>query len=157
MTRETGWRRALILAGGVVAIDQASKGWIVANRALGETDSIFFGLELNHVRNDGVAFGALAGGGALIWVLTTVAVAALLLYFAVKAGTRWLWLPVGAIAGGALGNLVDRAREGAVIDFIDPVAWPAFNFADIAIVVGILGFMWVLEGPGDDKRVTGDG
>ena len=41
-----------------------------------------------------------------------------------------LWLPVGLLLGGALGNLADRAREGAVIDFIDPVAWPAFNLAD---------------------------
>ena len=44
----------------------------------------------------------------------------------------WLWLPVGLLLGGALGNLADRAREGAVIDFIDPVAWPAFNVADAA-------------------------
>ncbi len=52
---------------------------------------------------------------------------------------------MGAIAGGALGNLADRARDGAVIDFIDPVAWPAFNIADIAVVVGILGFVYVAE------------
>ena len=49
-----------------------------------------------------------------------------------------LWLPVGLLLGGALGNLADRAREGAVIDFIDPVAWPAFNLADACIVVGVL-------------------
>ena len=42
------------------------------------------------------------------------------------------------LLGGALGNLADRAREGAVIDFIDPVAWPAFNVADSCIVVGVL-------------------
>ena len=51
----------------------------------------------------------------------------------------WLWLPVGLLLGGALGNLVDRAREGAVIDLIDPVAWPAFNIADACIVVGRRG------------------
>ena len=56
-----------------------------------------------------------------------------------------LWLPVGLILGGALGNLADRAREGAVIDFIDPIAWPAFNLADAAIVVGVLGLLYVVE------------
>jgi signal peptidase II len=54
---------------------------------------------------------------------------------------------VGMLLGGALGNLADRAREGAVIDFIDPIAWPAFNLADASIVLGVLLLFWVLEGP----------
>ena len=58
----------------------------------------------------------------------------------------WLWLPVGMLLGGALGNLADRAREGAVIDFIDPIAWPAFNVADSCIVVGVLLLLWLVEG-----------
>jgi signal peptidase II len=148
MTRLDGWRRALIVAGLVVLVDQVTKAAIVASRMVGESESIFIGIDLNYVRNRGVAFGALAGGGALVWILTGVALGALVLYFALRADRRWLWLPVGAIAGGALGNLADRAREGAVIDFIDPVAWPAFNFADIAVVVGILGLLWVVEGDG---------
>jgi signal peptidase II len=155
MTRLAGWRRALIVAGLIVVVDQATKAAIVANRALGETDSIFFGIELNYVRNSGVAFGALAGGGAIVWVLTGLAIAALLTYFTLRADRRWLWLPVGAVLGGALGNLADRAREGAVIDFIDPIAWPAFNVADVAIVIGIFGFVYVLES-GDRSQVTGD-
>ena len=57
----------------------------------------------------------------------------------------WLWLPVGMLLGGALGNLADRAREGAVIDFIDPVAWPAFNVADACIVIGVLALLYVVE------------
>jgi signal peptidase II len=51
------------------------------------------------------------------------------------------------LLGGALGNLADRAREGAVIDFIDPVAWPAFNVADSCIVVGVFLLLWVVERP----------
>jgi signal peptidase II len=50
------------------------------------------------------------------------------------------------LLGGALGNLADRARQGAVIDFIDPVAWPAFNVADACIVIGVLGLLYVVEG-----------
>lgn len=147
MTRLAGWRRALIVAGLIVVVDQATKAAIVANRALGETDSIFFGIELNYVRNSGVAFGALAGGGAIVWVLTGLAIAALLTYFTLRADRRWLWLPVGAVLGGALGNLADRAREGAVIDFIDPIGWPAFNVADTCIVIGVLAMLYVMEGP----------
>jgi signal peptidase II len=69
------------------------------------------------------------------------------LYFAFHTSTPYLWLPFGAVAGGALGNLADRAREGAVIDFIDPIVWPAFNIADAAIVLGILGLLYAIEGP----------
>ena len=53
---------------------------------------------------------------------------------------------MGLLLGGALGNLADRAREGAVVDFIDPVAWPAFNVADSCIVVGVLALLYVVEG-----------
>jgi signal peptidase II len=156
MTRVDGWRRALLVAGGVVALDQATKAWIVASRALGEKSSVFFGIDLNYVRNKGVAFGAFGGGGAPVWLLTAVAVAALIGYFALRADRAWLWLPVGAIAGGALGNLADRARDGAVVDFIDPIAWPAFNVADVAIVVGIFGFVLVLENGGRGSGVGDD-
>ena len=49
-----------------------------------------------------------------------------------------MWLSVGLLTGGALGNLADRLREGAVTDFIDPPNWPAFNVADVAITIGVL-------------------
>jgi signal peptidase II len=152
MTRLDGWRRALIVAGSVVLLDQITKALIVAHRMLGQSESVFIGVDLNYVRNSGVAFGAFSEGGALVWVLTSLAIVGLITYFTLRADRRWLWLPVGLIAGGALGNLADRARDGSVVDFIDPVAWPAFNIADVAIVVGILGFVWVAEGGGDDDE-----
>ena len=156
MTRLDGWRRALVVAGVVVLVDQVTKALVVANRMLGESESVFIGIDLNYVRNSGVAFGAFSEGGALVWVLTGLAIVGLITYFALRANRMWLWLPVGLIAGGALGNLADRARDGSVVDFIDPVAWPAFNVADIAIVVGILGFVWVAEGGGDGVSGVGD-
>jgi signal peptidase II len=58
-----------------------------------------------------------------------------------------VWLPTGLLIGGAAGNLIDRARQGSVTDFIDPVLWPAFNCADIAITLGVLTMLYVLEGP----------
>ena len=144
--RATGWRLALMFAAVIVVVDQVTKAAVVANVTLGDSDPFFPGFDLTYVRNSGVAFGALAGGGAIVWVLTTLALGGLLAYFAFHSDRPLLWLPVGAIAGGAIGNLADRARVGYVIDFIDPIAWPAFNVADIAIVVGILGFVYVMEG-----------
>jgi signal peptidase II len=147
----TGWRRALMVVAAVVVVDQVTKAAVVANVALGDNDAVFPGFDLTYVRNSGVAFGALAGGGTIVWVLTLAALGGLLAYFALHADHPMLWLPVGIIAGGAIGNLADRARVGYVIDFIDPVLWPAFNVADICIVVGILAFVYVAEG---DKSST---
>jgi signal peptidase II len=79
-------------------------------------------------------------------ILIGVSLALLLGYFVLHRNQPWLWLPVGLLLGGALGNLADRAREGAVIDFIDPVAWPAFNLADACIVVGVFVLLYVVEG-----------
>jgi signal peptidase II len=139
------WRLAGATAGLVVAADQALKQVVVSSLARGESENVFFGVDITYVRNDGVAFG-LGDGGALVTALTAAAVALLLGYFALNARRAMLWLPVGAILGGALGNLADRAREGSVIDYVDPILWPAFNLADAAIVIGILGLLYVIEG-----------
>ena len=147
------WRLAGATAAVVVAVDQILKQLVVSSLARGESRDVFFGIDLTYVRNKGVAFGALGGGGGLVVALTVAALGLLTLYFALNARRPMLWLPAGAVAGGALGNLADRARDGAVIDYLDPILWPAFNLADAAIVVGILGLLYVIEGPkkGSDK------
>jgi signal peptidase II len=61
-------------------------------------------------------------------------------------------MPLGLLAGGAVGNLVDRVASGAVTDFIDFSWWPAFNVADMAITAGVLSMLWVLEGPRARRR-----
>ena len=137
---------ALATAGLVVAVDQATKHLAVTRIERGEEVEVFFGLDLTNARNTGVAFGALEGGGAVVAILIGLSLALLLAYFAVHRETPWLWLPVGLVLGGALGNLADRARIGAVIDFIDPIAWPAFNVADSCIVIGVLALLYVVEG-----------
>jgi signal peptidase II len=81
----------------------------------------------------------------LLVAAITLALVGLVVYFIANSDLPFLWLPVGLILGGALGNLADRAREGAVVDFIDPIAWPAFNLADAAIVAGVLGLVYVAE------------
>jgi signal peptidase II len=137
---------AIATAGLVVAVDQATKQLANANIERGEEVNVFFGLDLTNTRNTGVAFGALEGAGLAVGILIGVSLALLVAYFVVNRSMPWLWLPVGLLLGGALGNLADRIREGAVIDFIDPVAWPAFNVADACIVVGVIGLLWVVEG-----------
>lgn len=142
-----GGAPAVIAAAGVVvAIDQVTKQLADSSIARGDDVNVFFGLDLTNTRNTGVAFGFLEGGGAIVAVLIGVSLTLLVGYFVLHRGMPWLWLPVGLLLGGALGNLADRAREGAVIDFIDPVAWPAFNVADACIVAGVLGLLWVVEG-----------
>jgi len=137
--------RAVAVAGLTVAADQVSKAIAVASLEHGEEVNVFLGLDMTYVRNEGVAFGALSGGGPLLVTAIAVALAGLVVFFVLNSKVPFLWLPVGLIIGGALGNLADRAREGAVVDFIDPIAWPAFNLADAAIVVGVLGLLYVAE------------
>jgi signal peptidase II len=130
----------------VVAIDQATKQLAVANIERGEQVDVFFGLDLTNTRNSGVAFGAFDGAGLVVAILIGVSLVLLVGYFVLNRGMPLLWLPVGLLLGGALGNLADRARQGSVTDFIDPVAWPAFNLADTCIVIGVFVLLWVVEG-----------
>jgi signal peptidase II len=142
-----GLARAAATAGAVVAVDQATKQLAIASVPRGESENVFFGLDITNSRNTGVAFGVLEGGGAVVGVLIGVSLAVLLGYFALNLAMPGLWFPVGLLLGGALGNLADRAREGAVIDFIDPAGWPAFNLGDASIVIGVLALFYVVERP----------
>ena len=135
---------ALATVGVVVALDQMTKAWALAAIEPDERINVFFGIDLTLVKNTGVAFGALSGSGVVI-IAVVVAMSGLLAYFAMNITRRGLWLPVGMIFGGALGNLADRARIDGVTDFIDPVLWPAFNLADVMIVVGVLGVLYLAE------------
>ncbi len=148
--------RAVATMAVVVALDQATKQAAVNALSRGEAVNVFFGLDLTNTRNKGVAFGALEGGGLWVAALIAAALALVLAYFAFNAARPGLWLPVGMLVGGALGNLADRAREGAVIDFIDPIAWPAFNLADVSIVVGVVVLLYLLEGGRDADRAASD-
>jgi signal peptidase II len=147
MSRGQGWARAAATVLAVVAVDQVTKLLADGGIARGDSVNVFFGLDLTNTRNRGVAFGFLDGKGGVVGVLIALALVALVVWFALNAARAWLWLPVGLLLGGAVGNLIDRAREGAVIDFIDPIGWPAFNVADTCIVIGVLAMLYVMEGP----------
>lgn len=141
------WARAAAVTAVVVGLDQATKSLVRAHVAVGSSDGVLPAVELVHVRNDGVAFGAFAGGGAVVAAVIGVALMALLAYFATHLGRPLVWLPTGLLLGGAVGNIVDRLRLGAVTDFVKLPAWPAFNLADMSITFGVLVLLYVLEGP----------
>jgi signal peptidase II len=143
----TATLRAVLVTALVVGLDQATKALVRANVELGSSDSVLPAIDLVHVRNRGVAFGMFSGGGALLIVVTCIAVAALVIFFARHRNRPLVWLPTGMLLGGAAGNLIDRARQGFVTDFIDLPFWPAFNVADIAITFGVLTLLYVMEGP----------
>jgi signal peptidase II len=135
-----------LVAAGVVALDQATKALVRATVDQGDREAVFPGVEIVHTRNTGVAFGALAGGGAVVTVVIVVALAALLAYFATHVRRPLVWLPTGMLLGGAIGNVIDRARSGAVTDFVQlPLGFPPFNVADMSITFGVLVLLYVLE------------
>ncbi len=142
---------AFVRAGAVIAVvivlDQITKALVRANVAEDSERSVFFFVKLVYVRNKGVAFGFLSGGGAIVLVFTLIALSLLVGYLAVRPDRPWLWLPTGLLIGGAVGNLIDRVANGAVTDFIKLPHWPAFNVADMSITVGVFALLWVLEGP----------
>jgi signal peptidase II len=152
LTRRGAFLRAGIVLAVVIGLDQLTKHTIAAGIAVGEKKKFLPLIDLVHVRNNGVAFGLFSSGGALVLVITLLALGVLVAYFIRRPTRPWLWLPTGMLVGGALGNLIDRVGEGSVIDFIKLPHWPAFNVADISITFGVLALLWVLEGKRGEGR-----
>jgi signal peptidase II len=145
LTSRGAWARTALTTAVVVVVDQVTKKLARDGVRPGEEDPIFPALKLVNARNSGVAFGIDAGGQTIVIVLIALALLALVLYFARHTARPLIWLPTGLLIGGALGNIVDRIRDGAVTDFLKIPAWPPFNLADVAIVAGVLLLVLVLE------------
>jgi signal peptidase II len=141
-----GWRRALAVCGAVVLVDQVVKAIVVSSHSVDQHDSLLLGFSLTNTPNSGLAFG-IGGGESFVLIVTIVALALVLLWFALDPGRPGLWLAAGLLVGGALGNLADRVRTDAVIDFIDPPLWPTFNLADVAITLGAVVLVLASIGP----------
>jgi signal peptidase II len=142
--------KATALAGVVVALDQASKAVAVAGVARGHESEVLPFLSIANVRNTGIAFGAFTGASAALIGLTIVALVGVLAYVSNgRTGPR-MWVSSGLLVGGALGNLADRVRIGAVIDWVDLPLWPTFNLADAAIVAGVLCLVLIPDQPPPD-------
>jgi signal peptidase II len=137
-----------LVAALVVAVDQLSKHAVRQTISPGEERKVLPGVELVDTRNHGVAFGFLPGDHVAVTIFVGLALLALLAYFALHATRPLIWLPTGMLVGGALGNIVDRLREGSVTDFVKlPLGWPPFNLADASITLGVLILVILVERP----------
>jgi signal peptidase II len=146
--RVSPWLLVGLVAIAVVAIDQLTKRAVRQGIVPGEEHRALPGVELVDTRNHGVAFGFLPGDHLAVTVVIALALLALLAYFARHAARPLIWLPTGMLVGGALGNIVDRLREGSVTDFIKlPLGWPPFNLADASITLGVLILVLIIERP----------
>ena len=138
MSRWAAWRAAIATCALTLFVDQATKQLAIEELVGRAPVELPLGFQLEYVTNTGIAFGFLGDGGGLVIAVTLIALAFLVGWFATDPTRPRLWFAAGLLTGGALGNLADRVRDGAVTDFIDPPNWPAFNFADMAITVGVV-------------------
>jgi signal peptidase II len=141
--------RVLLLAAVIVVLDQATKEAALARLVPGHPIVVADGwLSLTLVMNPGLAFGLLGTiEPAWRWIVAALSIIALIVLARVAlrvlpTGGVIGVVAIGLIFGGAVGNLIDRARFGAVVDFVDVYwrswHWPAFNVADSAISVGVV-------------------
>lgn len=152
------------------AADQATKFWAVRNLLPYEPREIvrgFFGLV--HVRNTGVAFSLLSSLDhrwvhPFLILATVLAMGAMLAYIAYLPCRGAAPVGLGLILGGAIGNLIDRARLGYVVDFLDLYwrnhHWPTFNVADVGISAGVvllvIDMVFCSQEPADASRPRSD-
>jgi signal peptidase II len=147
------WVRAALLAAAVVVLDQFAKGIVEDRISIGEQIEVLGPLEFTLTHNRGVAFGLAGGAGAPLVLVTLVALGVVGYLFSRNPARGGMWVAVGLLVGGAVGNLVDRVRLGHVTDFIDLPPWPPFNLADVAITAGVilLVILYLLDSGAEPK------
>ena len=151
-------RPALILSAVIVILDQLSKAWLIGwLQEQGGWQQITGFFNLVMVWNRGISFGMLQSGDTGRWLLVvfSLAVCLGLGFWLRRQIRRWPSYALGAVIGGALGNIIDRIWRGAVADFFDfhlmGYHWPAFNVADSAITIGVAMLLY------DSFRTESDG
>jgi signal peptidase II len=132
------WSLAGALCGLIVLLDQAAKALVESRLVPGEHVEVLGPLDLTLAHNRGVAFGLASGGGATLIAITVAALVFVGVLFARNPTRPGMWVAVGLLTGGALGNLTDRLRTDAVTDYVAFLSWPPFNLADVAITFGVL-------------------
>jgi signal peptidase II len=132
------WGLAAALSVFVLIVDQVAKVIVEHHIVLGEVVDVLGPLKLTQSHNEGVAFGLADGGGVLLVAITLVALGVVLWLFSRDPTRPGMWVATGLLAGGAIGNLIDRVRHGHVTDFIKLPHWPPFNLADCGITCGVV-------------------
>ena len=134
----------LLVALLVIIFDQLTKYYVVSNFYLGESVPVIENIfHWTYILNPGAAFGMFEGSR---WFFVVIAIGVLVGIWYIKdeinEGGWMMQYGAALFGGGAIGNLIDRARSGLVIDFFDFRIWPVFNVADIAICVGVAMILW---------------
>jgi len=155
------WSLAGVVCGLVFAVDQAAKAAIEAHLVPGQYEEVLGPLELTLSHNRGVAFGLAGGAGVKLVLVTALALGVIGFLFARNPQRPGMWLAVGLLAGGAIGNLADRIRADAVTDFVAVGSWPPFNLADVSITFGVLllAYFYLRDAEGEQaaQPETGSG
>jgi len=142
--QQRAWALAAALCAAVLVFDQAIKAVIENELVPGEEVELLGPLGLTLAHNEGIAFG-LAGGSSLpLIAFAVLALAFVGFLLARNPAVPRMWVAVGLVAGGALGNLADRLRAGEVTDYVELGSWPPFNLADVAITLGVALFALIL-------------
>jgi signal peptidase II len=156
-TRIRRWLFLIVVAGAVVLIDQAAKALVLQNLALGESIAPISALDpylrITYSLNRGAAFGFLPHAGDIFLVMAVLILIGLFIFYPRIGDHAWLTrIGVALVAGGALGNAIDRLVHGAVIDFVHltlpGVVSNVSNFADHAIVLGVILILidsWIVQ------------
>ena len=122
--------------------DQLSKALVLLTMYPGQSIPESGIFRLTYVKNTGSAFGLFPNQTLFLIFASFVGIAILLVFYRIhRVSSPILRISLGLQLGGAIGNLMDRLRLGYVVDFLDVGAWPVFNLADSAIVVGLVGLM----------------
>jgi len=135
----TGELGLIVAASVVTALDQLSKFLIRANMSLGQSipEDGFF--RITYITNAGGTWGIFDNTAFLTAATAVVVIATVVLYLRYPLAKRMpVKVALGLLLGGAIGNMIDRLSHGQVTDFVDVGAWPIFNLADCAIVVGVI-------------------
>ena len=135
----------LVILVATLMADQVTKGLVVLAMSPGQSVPGSGLFRFTYVTNTGSAFGLFPNQTVFLVLASFVGIGVLLVFYRTHPlNNNLLHASLGLQLGGALGNLVDRVRLGYVVDFIDVGAWPVFNLADSAIVVGLIGLLWTL-------------
>jgi len=136
----------LVLAIAIAIVDQGIKYYVQSQMTLSMSIPVINGVfHITYIVNPGAAFSILENQTALLVAVAAGLLAALAYFYRyIAAGPRLIRLGVGLLAGGAMGNLIDRVTTGYVVDFLDFRIWPVFNSADVAIVTGVGSLIYTM-------------
>ena len=142
MVRLDKLRFVSAIAAAIIILDQLTKYIVKSSLSAGQTIPIIKNIfHLTYVQNTGAGFGLLKGYNSLLILILFLALGIIIYFWKDIPNKRFSQFLIGLIAGGIVGNLIDRIFLGYVVDMYDFIIWPAFNIADAGITMGVIGLI----------------